>query len=157
MMLSIPDQFFVRTPRLAPVAVCFSHVSLMCLTQLRNASTLVAVEPVMPSPRDAQQANSIEQQSGHGGTIADPFLGPTTRVPRTIVGVRVGLMTRHRFGWFLFSMFRIDAPCAIRRYDGSQSSRGRHSRSALANTHPCHDHAGNSFKSARRWMRSRMS
>jgi hypothetical protein len=92
----------------------------MCLTQLRNASTLVAVEPVLPSPRDAQQANSIEQQSGHG-TIADPFLGPTTRVSRTIVGVRVGLMTRHRFG-SLFSLFRTDAPCAVRHCDGCRAA-----------------------------------
>ena len=49
-----PDQFFVRTPRLAPVARCFSHVSLMCSTRLRNASTPVAVEPVMPLPRDGR-------------------------------------------------------------------------------------------------------
>jgi hypothetical protein len=90
-------------------------------------------------------------------TIADTLSGASRRhLARTIVGVRVGLMTRHRFG-SLFSMFRIDAPCAARRCDGQHSSRGDGAQSALANTNPCHDHAGNSFKSARRRMRSRMS
>jgi hypothetical protein len=92
-----------------------------------------------------------------GKTIADTLSGASRRhLARTIVGVRVGLMTRHRFE-SLFSMFRTDAPCAVRHCDGKQSSRGDGAQSALANTNPCHDHAGNSFKPARRWMWSRMS
>jgi hypothetical protein len=92
-----------------------------------------------------------------GKTIADTLPGASRRhLARTIVGVRVGLMTRHRFGC-LFSKFRTDAPCAARHCDGKQSSRGGGAQSALANTNPRHDHAGNAFKPARRWMWSRMS
>jgi len=62
-------------------------------------------------------------------------------------------MTPRRLGVFISFVVTTHARCAVHRCDDKQSSRGDGAQSALANTNPCHDHAGKSFEPARRRMR----